>query len=1102
MKMRRCIPILAALAFALSFGASAQAAAPAPAWSLDAGAYPTNLVQGTTGAETLTPRYQIVATNVGGSSTSGEYTISDVLPAGVTAKAPFGFYGRGNNISEFPLACGTVGQTVTCTAAAPVAPGENVLVQIPVKVAGAAEVVVNEATASGGNASADTEITETDVGSFLPEFGFLKGTAGGRGTTVEADGTPALRAGAHPYQLRIGLGFPSFVPNDPERPLRAIGGGVKDVEVALPPGVVVNPQATSVRCREFELESAAGCPIASQVGLITPTISLGGRPASSNRALYNMVPAPGSPGEFGFEVIDGTYLHLQGALRTDGQYTLAATSSDILAKVPIEGVVTTLWGSPTDESHDASRGECLSPINGESGPFPLCPVARQQTPFLTQPSACSGPLTTTARADSWLAPGLFDERRFAGEDLHGNPVGIEGCSALSFEPSIAIEPDVRSTDTPTGLVVDLKIPQNPNYGEFATANLKSAKVTLPAGFAVNPSAANGRSACSAAQVGLESAAGALPVRFSNAPASCPDNAKVGKVGVETPLLKDEPEPGVKVPHVLPGSIYLAKPYENPFGSLLAIYIVIDDPQTGVIIKLPGKVEANQVSGQLTTTFDENPQLPFEDFRLEFFGGPRAALRTPETCGSYTTLSELSPWSGTAAVGLAGTSPITAAATGGACATSAAQQPHLPSFLAGTVTPRAGAYSPFALHLARRDGDQQIRALNTTLPPGLTGRLAGVPYCPEAAIAAAAGKSGVAEQAVPSCPSASRVGEAIVGAGAGSTPYFVTGNVYLAGPYRGAPLSLAIITPAVAGPYDLGTVVVRAALYVDPETAQITVRSDPIPQILQGIPLDVRSIAVEVDRPQFTLNPTSCEPMALGAEAISTLGQIAPLSSRFQVGGCAALPFKPKVLLRVFGKTNRNAKPRFRAVVQTKPGEANIGRAQVNLPHSDFLEQAHIKTICTRVQFNAGAGNGAACPTNSIYGHARAFTPLLDKPLEGPVFLRSSSHKLPDLVAALNGQVNVVLAGKVDSGPNKGIRNTFEVVPDAPVSRFILEMKGGKKGLLVNSENLCAKRAKTRAIITLTGQNGKVEHFKPKVKNACGKSRAKHRRSRHHRSGRH
>jgi hypothetical protein len=381
----------------------------------------------------------------------------------------------------------------------------------------------------------------------------------------------------------------------------------------------------------------------------------------------------------------------------------------------------------------------------------------------------------------------------------------------------------------------------------------------------------------------------------------------------------------------------------------------------------------------------------------------------------------------------------------------------------------------------------IKGLSATLPPGLTGRLAGIPYCSEGQIAAAEHQSGAAEKAGPSCPSASEVGSVNVGAGPGPDPFYAQGHAYLAGPYKGAPLSMAIVTPAVAGPFDLGTVVVRSALYVDPESAKITVKSDPIPTILAGIPLDIRSVAVNVSRNQFTLNPTNCNPMAIGGTAFGQSSEAA-LSSPFQVGACKALGFKPKLSLNLKGATKRGKHPALRAVVTYPKGAyANIAKAAVTLPHSEFLDQSHIKTICTRVQFAADD-----CPAASVYGRARAITPLLDKPLEGPVYLRSSSHKLPDLVAALGGQIDVDLAGRIDTGKNGGIRNTFEAVPDAPVSKFVLEMQGGKKGLLVNSENIC-KQA-NRATVLLDAQNGKVDDFNPVVNNSCAKKHKRHKKS--------
>ena len=434
--------------------------------------------------------------------------------------------------------------------------------------------------------------------------------------------------------------------------------------------------------------------------------------------------------------------------------------------------------------------------------------------------------------------------------------------------------------------------------------------------------------------------------------------------------------------------------------------------------------------------------------------------------------------------------ITSGPEGGSCVGSEAQLANTPTFEAGTQTPFAGRYSPFIVKLTRSEASQHFQALNITLPPGLTGRLAGSTECSNTQIARAASRSkegeGALEEADPSCPSSSEIGTVTVGAGSG-TPLYVQGHAYLAGPYKGAPLSMAIITPAIAGPFDLGTVVVRAALYVNESTAQITVKSDPIPTSLHGIPLDVRSIAVQVAKSDFTLNPTSCEAKAIGAEAISVTGQVAKLQNRFQVGGCAGLKFEPKLSIQLKGATKRAGHPALKAVVTypSKGEYANIASAQVSLPHALFLDQGNLNKVCKQAELKS-----ATCPKSSVYGHAKAWSPLLAKPLEGPVYLGVGyGYKLPALVADLNGQVRFLLVGKVDTNKQHGLRNTFEVVPDAPVSRFILEMKGGGKyGLLENSENLCAKAQRAEA--RLVAQNGLVDQLHPQIGVQCKKAKAK------------
>jgi hypothetical protein len=663
-------------------------------------------------------------------------------------------------------------------------------------------------------------------------------------------------------------------------------------------------------------------------------------------------------------------------------------------------------------------------------------------------------------------------------DASGNEIGITGCAGVEFKPTLKARPTTNVADSPSGLDVDLEVPQTSSLSQRATSNLKKAEVTLPEGLVVNPAGANGLSGCSSAQIGIDNA---TAVPNGNAPA-CPASSRIGSIEVESAL----------VDHPLPGSVYAATPGDNPFGSLLAIYAVIEDPRAGIVIKLPGHVVPDPNTGRLVATFDNNPQLPFSHFKLSFFGGAHGVLRTPSTCGNYSTTSSLTPWSAPDSGPPASAKDdysISTPPAGGGCGSSLANNPSLD---AGVVSPVAAKYSPFVLHLRRGDGTQQISSFTTKLPPGLTGKLAGVAQCSDAALAAAAGKTGQAEQASPSCPASSHVGSVVAGAGAGPSPFYAHGDAYLAGPYKGAPLSMAVITPAVAGPYDLGTIVVRAALRVNGATGQITAESDPIPSILEGIPLDVRSIDLQLDRPNFSLTGTSCDPSAFEGSALSTLGQIAPLTARYQLGECQGLSFKPKLGIRLFGGTKRGGHPALKGTVTMPPGGANIAQASVALPHSEFLDQSHIGTVCTRVQFAEGDGNGSNCPAASIYGTATATSPLVDYTLSGNAYLRSSTNKLPDLVVALHGPPSQPIAvdavGRIDS-VNGGIRTTFEGVPDLPVSSFVLSMQGGKKGLLQNSTNIC--KATNKATALIAGQNGKGVELRPELKNSkCAKAKKK------------
>jgi hypothetical protein len=614
---------------------------------------------------------------------------------------------------------------------------------------------------------------------------------------------------------------------------------------------------------------------------------------------------------------------------------------------------------------------------------------------------------------------------------------------------------------------------------------------------LNPSAANGLVACTDAQFG----------RGTRNQVACPAASQIGVVSVETPPLP---------PASLSGEVFVGQQLSRDpaSGDAYRVFVAVESARYGISARLLGKVRADPRTGQLTTTFDDEargkaplpglPQVPFSAFHLDFNDGPRAPLTSPPTCGPHATATSMTPWSGNPSTTPGDEFGLASAPGGGGCVESLGERPFAPGFGAAASNPRAGGFSPFTVDLTRAGGEQELKAASIDLPPGLTAKLAGLTYCPETAIAAAAARSGVDESAGSSCPGTSLVGSATVHAGSGPEPLQISGKAFLAGPYDGAPLSLAIVTPATAGPFDLGSVVARVALFVDRQTARVRAVSDPIPHVFGGALLDVGSITVRLDRPDFSLNPTNCSPMAVGGTvngggsnpddpaAFSSV----PVSAPFQVSGCDALGFRPKLFFRLFGARRRAKNPKLRAIVVARRGDANISSAAVTLPRGLILDQSNIARVCTRVQYAANA-----CPENSIYGYATAFTPLLDEPLQGPVFLRSSDNPLPDLVASLRGQFEIDLVGRTDSVRGR-IRNTFDLLPDVPVSKFILTVRGGKRGILTNSRDLCAKRAgrkgkrsrasakrkrrKMRASVRFFGHNGMSVKQRPKLRLPCTK----------------
>jgi hypothetical protein len=826
-------------------------------------------------------------------------------------------------------------------------------------------------------------------------------------------------------------------------------GNVKDIRVELPRGLGVNPEATE-KCTVKQLEEGppivTACPPGSRVGtdFLTAVVAPGPPPVVQTIPIpvYNIVPPFGVPSQAGFRAT-GPPTFLVGDLDPADQHITFNTEVE---------------ASPPGPAVIASR----LVFEGQKGDG-----------YLTMPSECGAGQTTVLKVDSHQQPGVFQEAKAT------TPVGASGCDKVPFEPSIAVEGG-SAVDSPEPALVELKIPYKKGEpGGITNSYLKTAKVILPEGAGINPSTANGLTPCTDAQFAKD----------TNNPVACPKASEIGTVKVETPSL-----PAGSVG----GTVYIAQPLKNGPGAAgsgeqFRIFIHASGPERGVNVRLVGEVFPNPVTGQLTAVVRENPEAPFSSFQLRLNGGPKAALSSPPICGPNTANTELDPWTGNPAAKPAGSFTLTSLPGGGPCPKTMAERPFAPSYTAKTDSTKAGAYSPFRVHIGRPDGQQEVKGVDVTLPKGLTAKLAGVPYCSEGALAAAAAAGGVAEATVPSCSSQSQIGTASTEAGTGSNPFKLsTGKAYLAGPYKGAPLSLAVVTPAVAGPYDLGTVVVRVALFVDPKTAQVHAVADPIPNVFDGVKLDLRSIDVNIDRAKFMRNPTNC---AAGATSGVINGgganpaDLAAFSSYavnapFQATECNKLAFKPKLFTRLFGPTERAKNPRIRAILEAREGDANVARTALTLPHALFLDQSHIRTVCTRVQLAS-----RTCPKGAVYGQAEAKSPLLDKKLKGPVYLVSSNHQLPDLVADLRGQVNIQLYGVISS-KRGGLKTVFNEVPDVPVKKFILNMKGGKKSLLVNSTDTCAK--KQTAVLNIKGQNGK------KVKNnryglkidKCGKGKGR------------
>jgi hypothetical protein len=1064
-----CAVSLCAIGVCLVFAAGASAAA--PWWQLDSVSMPANLARGGSGTLVLS------ASDLGTGAIEGSgapVTLRAVLPAGLvatttTTNRKSSVFGNGL------MSCEVVsGSLVECTFEGTLAPYQRLEVEIGVQVLQSAKSGESSTvTVLGGGAAAAVTLKRPIAVSGEPTpFGISNYEQ----AAFNENGSVDTQAGSHPYGLTttLDLNRTGVVPYQPAMP--------KDLHFDLPPGLVGNPTVFP-QCPEPQFEVQVGfvneCPADTVVGVASITIyepNYGGL-INIVTPVFNLKPAVGEPARFGFLTLVA-HVILDTSVRTGGDYGVTASVNNITQLTSFVSSQVTLWGVPGDPVHNQSRGwECIgggvwhqfNPAVGTCSP----PAQSNPPPFLSLATSCTGPLQTTVSADSWAEEGLFTPPM--GSSFQENQ---DGCNRLPFEPSISVAPSGQAASTPTGLTVGIHVPQASilNPTGLAEANVKNTTVALPAGVVLNPAAADGLQSCSEAQIMLS----------QDAAPSCPEASKVGLVSIKTPLLPNE----------LKGAVYLAAQDHNPFGSLVALYIVAEDPVSGTLVKVAGEVTLDPAMGQIVSTFDDTPQLPFEDLSLEFFGGARAPLNTPASCGGYTTHTSIAPWSGNAPAEPSSEFQITGGPNGSACAS---PLPFSPSLTAGTTSIQAGGFSPFTMTVSREDGQQGIQGIQLHMPQGLSGLLTGVELCTEAQANAG------------TCGPGSLIGETTVSVGLGGDPYSVTGGkVYITGPYEGAPFGISVVVPAKAGPYDLGQVVVRGTIAVDPITAALTVTTNTqaqgyaIPHILDGIPLQIKHINFTTTRPGFTFNPTNCNAMAVTGSMNSTEGGTAALLVPFQVTNCAILGFKPGFKVSTSGKTSR-AKGASLTVKLTYPkatfgSQANIKSVKVDLPKQLPSRLTTLQKACTAAQFQA---NPAGCPAASIVGHATAITPLIPVPLTGPAYFVSyGGAKFPELVIVLQGYgVTLDLHGETFINKAGITSSTFHTVPDAPVGSFQLTLPQGPYSALAANGNLCTSKllmptafvAQNGATIkqnTPIGVTGCARHKTTKAKKKAHKT-AKH-----------
>ncbi len=1086
-RARPCVAILLAALLSLACASASFGFTPnrQPGWEVTSRAYPTNLPPGGEGI------VEVELFNVGAGASQGEVTVTDALPQGLTATkaGPLETFGEISEEAiesseheieedeklkiEVPL--GFEGRVWNCTGATvvtcktrpgyggvlrPIVSGSVLRIGIYVKVdPGAARTATNHVEASGGGAigpaSTSTPLT---ISSAEPGFGFSAADA----WFSQEDGSTDSQAGSHPFAATF-----SFDVN--EAGTSTTGGTVRNISVALPPGFVGNTNAIP-QCTRAEFLSAlfGGCPATTQIGVDRTETSPypGYAPFRTVVPVYNLVPPPGIPVELGFTAL-GTNILLDAEVRSASDYGVTENIHNI-GFAPV-GNVLTVWGSPNEKVHDPQRCGFVPGEFVEGAGAQRCGLSSNGTelkPFLTLPTSCEGALSTTMRAEAWQNSNT-SEISYLSHDQTGTPIGDTGCEHLSFSPSLTVAPDTTFADTPAGLSVELKVPQDGLLDPqgLAMSNIKNTTVTLPEGVVINPGQAAGLGACQEAESGLG----------SNGPASCPNSSKVGTVDITTPVLRD---------HVA-GNVYVLQ--SNPPN----LKLLLDAQADGVHLKLVGDVHLDERTGRLTTTFTHTPELPFTDFKLAFSGGAQAALSTPVSCGVYSTATDFTSWASPLVGDVFPSSSfaIEHGTGGAACPTN--PLPFTPTMIAGSTTDQAGGFTDFSLLLTRQDDQQRIASLQFKTPEGLLGMISKVPLCGEAQANAG------------TCSSDSQIGHTVVEAGPGPYPLVVPqpgqppAPIYLTAGYKGAPYGLSIVVPLHVGPFTLQTQIVRAKIEVNPITTQLTITTDPLPTIIDGIPADLRSIDAVIDRPGFMFNPTGCEPGAFSGTATSTEGSSAPISTHFQMGSCRALTFKPDFKVSTSGKTSRKNGASLDAKILYPAGSAghnqassqsNVKMVKVDLPKQLPSRLTTLQKACPSATFEA---NPAACPEDSKVGSATAITPVLPVQLTGPAYFVSyGGAKFPELVIVLQGYgVTVFLHGETFISKAGITSSTFRQVPDVPITSFELSLPEGPYSALAANGNLCT--TKLTMPTAFTGQNGAtLKQSTPISVTGCGKAKPK------------